>query len=431
MIKKYVINIVLAVFAVLLALTVVEGLLRITDYKKQLGARQMRHYFKPDSVAGFDITENSQERKVHHEGNYYYKIWSNELGCLDKPYSGENDYILLVGDSFTHHFGAFENKWGTLIEDFTGIRTLKCGVAGYGTKQELIKAEKIISKVKKSPRLIVLGYFVNDLDDDYRFPPFTVLDGFLVEKRKIVNYKDGTIEERDSSYLDRRAKKYAEKVMCSKYDECSACNSVFQKVKCWITEETLVSHKIEFMASRIKSSIHALKGKLMKVDKKGDLPLELDMLAFYPLNDFPWLRKAWEQHFENLRSFKELAEKNNAKLLVVIIPAKEQVYPYIVKNKSIDLEQPNKFLRNFFHKEKINHIDLLNPFRKYADKKTKQWMDPEKDLYMRLDKHWSKKGDMLTGLLVSEFVLKNNLLGFDPKNNERLNVIKAKLNSFN
>jgi len=430
-IKKCAINVGLVVFGILLALSIVEGFLRIIDYKKSIGARQMRYYFMPDSAAGFDIAYNCPERRVHHEGNYYYKIWSNELGCLDKPYVNENNYVLLVGDSFTHHFGAFENKWGTLVEDFIGTRVLKCGVAGYGTKQELIKAEKIIAKVKKPPKLIVLGYFMNDLDDDYRFPPFICIDGFLVEKRKIIDYKNGIIEEKDSSYLDRRAKKYAEKVTCSKYDECSACSSFFKKVKCWITEEALVSHKIESIASQIKSSIRTLKGKFSKDEIKGELPLELDMLAFYPLKDFPWLQNAWERNLENLRSFKKLAEDNNAELLVVIIPAKEQVYTYTVKNKKIDLEQPNKFLRSFFEKEKIHYIDLLIPFRKYADKKEKQWMDPEKDLYMRLDKHWSKKGDMLTGLLVSKFIIENNLVGIDSKNSEKINIIREKLKSFN
>jgi hypothetical protein len=427
-IKRYAVNICLAAFSILLVLSMMEVMLRLIDYKKHLGARQMKDYFLSDNISGFDIAENCPLRRVHHEGNYYYTIWSNELGCLDKPYAGEKDYVLLVGDSFTHHFGAFENKWGTLFENFIGMRVLKCGVAGYGTKQELIKAEKVISKVKTPPRLIVIGYFMNDFDDDYRFPPFTVVDGFLVEKRKIVDYRRGTIEERDTAYLERQARKYARKAVCSKYDECSACSSFLKKVKCWVTESSMVAQKIESMASIVKSWMRDLKGKFSKKDIKK-LPLELDMLAFYPLNDFPWLNKAWETHFENLRSFKNLADKYNSKLLVVIIPAKEQVYPYTVKDKRIDLEQPNKFLRGFFQKEKIHYIDLLDPFRQYADKKPKKWMNPEKDLYMRLDKHWSKKGEMLTGLLVSQFIIENRLT-VSPDSSERLKSIKEKLNNF-
>lgn len=429
-IKKYVANIGLALFGILLALLIVEGFLRVTDYKKPLGVLQMKDYFISDDIAGFDIAQNCQIRRVHHEGKYYYNIWSNALGCFDKPYNGEKDYILLVGDSFTHHFGAFENKWSTFFENYTGMRVSKCGVAGYGTRQELIKAEKVISKVKTPPKLIVLGYFMNDLDDDYRFPPFTVIDGFLVEKRKIVDYRNGTLEERDADYLAKRAKKYAEKVVCSKYDECGNCASIFSRIKCRLFEESLVAQKIESMASIFKSWMRSLKGKTAK-DAGRELPLELDMLAFYPLKDFPWLQKAWDIHLENLRSFKRLADKYNAKLLIVIIPAREQVYPYTVKNKQIDLEQPNRFLRSFFQKEQIDYIDLLGPFRQYADKKPKTWMDPEKDLYMRLDKHWSKKGEMLAGLLVSEYIAANNLVYPDSKNVEKLKTIREKLKGIN
>ena len=57
-----------------------------------------------------------------------------------------NDYILLVGDSFTHSYAPFPDKWGTRIEKLLHYRVLKCGVTGYGTKQEWLKAAEIISK---------------------------------------------------------------------------------------------------------------------------------------------------------------------------------------------------------------------------------------------------------------------------------------------
>jgi hypothetical protein len=37
-------------------------------------------------------------------------IWSNELGCFDGPYRGENDLILLVGDSSTHSYAGWKGK---------------------------------------------------------------------------------------------------------------------------------------------------------------------------------------------------------------------------------------------------------------------------------------------------------------------------------
>ncbi len=427
--KRYVINITLAIFTVLVVLCVAEGVLRLTNYKKHLGARQLRYYYKPDTVAGFDIKENCPVRRIHHEGKYYIDIWSNELGCFDKPYKQEKDYILLVGDSFTHQFSSFENKWGTLLEGELGMRILKCGVSGYGTRQEFLKAEKIIDKVKHSPKLIVVGYFINDLDDDYRFPPFVEKNGFLVEKRKIVDYKTGAIEEKDDASLERHAFSYERKVICSKYDECSACSSALKRWKCYVFDNSVLSDRIRHASSQIKSFIKDIKTRA--TDKnKNTMPLETDMLELYPLKGFSWLQQAWENHFENIRNFKRLADKNGANLLFVVIPAKEQVYPYFIKNKNIDLEQPNRFLVDFFQKEKINYLDLLESYRKYARKDASMYLDPEKDLYMRLDKHWSKKGEYLASLLVSQYIMQNGLVAL-LDSAKRLEQVHKNINRFN
>ena len=109
-----------------------------------------------------------------------YDIWSNELGCFDEPYRGEKDVILLVGDSFTHSYAPFADKWGTRLEKLLHYRVLKCGVNGYGTRQELLKAQEIIARIHRSPRLIIVGYFWNDLLDDSAFPSLTAVDGYLV-----------------------------------------------------------------------------------------------------------------------------------------------------------------------------------------------------------------------------------------------------------
>ena len=153
---------------------------------------------------------------------------------------------------------------GTLLEGNLGMRVLKCGVSGYGTRQELLKAEKIVGAVRHVPKLVVLGYFLNDLDDDYRFPPFVEVNGFLVEKKKIVDYKTGAIEVQDDTSLERHAKSYERKVVCSKYDECSVCSSVFKRWKCYITDNSVLSDRIRHATSQIKSFIKDMKAKALK-----------------------------------------------------------------------------------------------------------------------------------------------------------------------
>lgn len=119
-----------------------------------------------DSIPKNDIRPNFPTTTIPFpEGPY--EVWSNELGCFDMPYRGEEPYIYLTGDSFAWGFAPFENKWGTQLENLLGIRILKCGVIAFGTKQELQKAANDLARLPV-PKLILVSYFINDVNDDYR-----------------------------------------------------------------------------------------------------------------------------------------------------------------------------------------------------------------------------------------------------------------------
>jgi len=74
-------------------------------------------------------------------------------------------------------------------------------VTGYGTKQEWLKAAEIIARVRHQPRLIIVGYFWNDLSDDYSFPSLTVIDGFLVDATR---YKDPKTNQLSKEKLEKQ-----------------------------------------------------------------------------------------------------------------------------------------------------------------------------------------------------------------------------------
>ena len=187
----------LLIFTCLILLAVLEVVLRLVAYETAPSAPlEYRYYLKPELQAGFDIQENFPKTTARVEDHYYYDFWSNELGCFDKPYNGEKDYVLLVGDSFTHMFASYEDKCGTIVENLLDVRVLKCGVVGYGTKQEYIKAQKIISKVKHPPELIIIGYFINDLTDDYVFPGITVSGGLMISTYQVSDLARGISQQK-------------------------------------------------------------------------------------------------------------------------------------------------------------------------------------------------------------------------------------------
>jgi hypothetical protein len=281
---------------------------------------------------------------------------------------------------------------------------LKCGVNGYGTKQELLKAQDIIAQIHRSPRLIIVGYFWNDLSDDYAFPALTVVDGFLVTSQK---YKDPKTDRLPDIAVLEKTYTFWEK-LTGTYP--------------FSTRE---------MANRFLDQ-HLVVVKLFNQSLGRLFPPKnsyADPLHFLVFSEEPRVQAIWTKHLENLKAFKELAAAQGSELLVVLIPTNIQVYPCLTGGHKIDLERPNRILDDFLQKEQIKYLDLLPLFRKYADQTPRKLLSSDKDLYWRYNSHWSRKGEHLAGLLVSRYILENNLVQV-ANPGEKLKNIEEKLKTF-
>lgn len=401
-IKCPLLNIALILLSLLIVIISLEVLLRFTHYNTIISKNmEFRDYFKSDAIKGYDIQANIAKFQSNTDEEIYFDIWSNEIGCFDKPYKGEKDYILLLGDSFSHGQVPFADKWGSQIEELLEYRVLKCGVPGYGTKQEFLKGKELIDLLKTSPRLIILGYCFNDLEDDYLFPRYAVVDGYMVNFKELVNIETGETKLR--------------KDLETKFGLLSS--GFFIKIKNFIKRNSI-------MGSLLISSI---KDKYLEDQPHKNL-YENVFLSF---RDFKWIDNAWENHFNNIKAIKSLATNNNANLLIIIIPTKEQVYPFLFdwKGAKIDPERPNNRIINYFNKEGINYIDLLPLFNEFANQKPRKHLAPGDDFYWRNDGHWSVKGEHLVTLLVAKHILENDMIPITGKT-ERLKLINNKLEEF-
>lgn len=400
--KKSLINLALILAGLTVALVFLEIGLRFTPYRELLlRDRHIRHYYQFDPVKGFDIRPNVGKIRTSVDiPAVEYDIWSNELGCFDEPYRGEADLILLVGDSFTHRYAPFEDKWGTQIEKLLHYRVLKCGVSGYGTRQEFLKAQEIITRINKSPRLIIVAYFWNDLGDDYAFPSLTVIDGFLVPSQK---YKDQNGRLLDLKTLDRE------------YSFWDKLAGTYPLSRWALASYFLDQHLI---------SLNLINDSLAKLFPTKSI--YADPLYFIAFSQEPWVKDLWTKQEKSLLAFKKLAAGQGAELLVVLIPTNTQVYPFLTGGRQIDLERPNRILGDFLRREQIRCLDLLPLFRQYADQSPRQQLSSEKDLYWRSNSHWSLKGERLAGLLVARCILENNLVQVANRG-EKLREIEEKL----
>ncbi len=96
--------------------------------------------------------------------------------------------ILVLGDSFTigYEAGQDETYPAVLERELKrrgyAVEVLNSGVSGFSTAEELIFMEE--EGFKYQPDLVLLGYFINDPEDNVRSGLFNLRDGQLILRRK-------------------------------------------------------------------------------------------------------------------------------------------------------------------------------------------------------------------------------------------------------
>ncbi len=405
-----------ACFVALVTLVLMDWGLRFTPSYALFGVPYLPTlpgYFRSDPAIGFDIQENFPPTPVTlRGGGVTYRIWSNSLGCFDQPYRGEVDYVLLVGDSYSHAYAPFDKKWGTLLESLLGVRVLKCGVMGFGTRHELLKARRIIAQLGRPPKLIVVGYFANDLYDDHVFPQATVFHGSLVGMASVRDDDpDGTVVRRDPAELSERERRWRR--YCIR-DE--PARPLTQPLTCWLTRHSILYN---LAVGQVRRVIGTGSPTARSADDAGGpatpRPVNPDTLAFEPIESRRWLRSAWERHLQNLLAFRKLASEQGAGLLVVMIPSREQVYPFFRAKRGLsprlDYEQPARLIAQTVRDGRTEVVDLSPSFRRHADPSLgKREFDAATDLYLRVDNHLSERGERLAALAVARHILVSGLL---------------------
>jgi hypothetical protein len=79
-------------------------------------------------------------------------------------------------------FTPLPQTWTLVLENQSGRQIVKCGVAGIGTKEELIKARKTINEIGHKPALVLVLYTTEwDLNNDTVFPSYTIVENEKVD----------------------------------------------------------------------------------------------------------------------------------------------------------------------------------------------------------------------------------------------------------
>ncbi len=179
---------------ILLVLLIMDVALRWTQFD------EVRHpsvldppgYYGTDAELGTTLNKNVTAQTFRFRGPSH-DIFTNEIGCFDTPVKlkPNEPYILAIGDSFTWGYAPLETKWTSHLERKTGTRVLKCGISGTGTRHQLARLKRLITRLPHAPSLVIHLYDTTDFNDDFTFPAYTLIANKRIENFENINLADG------------------------------------------------------------------------------------------------------------------------------------------------------------------------------------------------------------------------------------------------
>lgn len=196
-----------------------------------------RHYHIADSQMGFDIAPN-QPRTDFVIPDKKLAIFSNALGCMDHHTTSEirqaPSYEYITGDSFTWGYADYDAKYPTVYEAQTGRMVVKCGLTHSGQAHQFDKFQKVVKIIGHYPKRVIIGYFENDVVNDYAYPHTTIIEGFQVDTAQV-----------NSRYqLVQRNLSQVRKTILQSIDGIYV--SPFEQLTAWIKTHSLSINLMEF-----------------------------------------------------------------------------------------------------------------------------------------------------------------------------------------
>lgn len=346
---------------------------------KGLGRGGSRYYYQADPLLGFDITPLARGIQLIPDG-VEFEIFANELGCFDrnspKDFSTSKEgYVYFAGDSFTWGFGRYEDKFPTVWENTTGVLAAKCGVGHTGTIHQFGKFKKVITTIGRQPKVVFVGFFPNDIINDFTFPHSIVVDGFLID----------TVYEMGKEQIIRipnedRVREVSPKIRAidaHTFQDPEESKSLWRKTKSFLLRHSLLTNisnalfKKMLLATGIRSPDKPKKRSIYRLFEDSEV-----------LNQFS-LSPFAEKTKNAITVWGEDAKLKGYHLIFLLIPPRSDF------NNADIFNQVKEFLRA----QKIDFIDFAPIF------KERGWR--REDLYWKIDQHLNDEGNRRMGLELS------------------------------
>ena len=372
-------NLALVLISVMLMISLTEVSLRFFDLPPYPDHLPVGIY-ESDDQTGFRFKADTKDNQSAYE--YKVELEINSIGLRDRKDVTEKTvpYAFAIGDSFTEggHGLILEKTIPKVLESRAGKYVANLGIGGVGTREEVYLYERYLTRFLSKPKLAILFFYVgNDLYDNGQSEHGAVgavIDGYRVPRSfgaeqvsvngnivSLKNKKGGLIKsERDREFHPRIT------------------------IGLPLIEQTKIYNML----------VNALP---MSGKRPCAIPVAIPGLFD---KHFDWDKSVeWRETKKWISKFDRLSKESGVVPMVVIIPAKYQVIPELLRQlpecgapESIDTDTSINMLRGFLEKEGIKYLDVTDEIRKSV---------PETDrrkLYFVSDSHLTPSGaDFVAG----------------------------------
>jgi lysophospholipase L1-like esterase len=370
-------NIILLLVSIIVVLLLLEIFFRIfapqvtySAARKSSPAVWQKSDYLPDT-----LKPNSKDTHIGLYGDFNVTIEVNSYGLRDyeRPIARNISRILAVGDSMTFGYGVEMNEtYPKYLERMTNKNSIKYqvfnagGTSGDspGTYYLYLKNYAI---QKFNPNILIVGFYYNDISDPKRYEILQDKNGLPIKIRSTYHYIDDNGRIR-------------------------------------ITKSTLPILKYE-IGNKIYGFL-LTKSHFFSFIKKVVTNIFFVVFRdrFYDINSSSDIENYWDLNKRMLLAINNLATRNNAKLIIIIIPERKQVndklwkqYSRIIGEEKLDRTKPNSIIKEFGAKNNITIIDMYSIFH---DKNKEMSL-----LYLKIDGHINPEGHKVIAEEVYKYII--------------------------
>src|SRR5688572_22852166 len=328
--------------------------------------------------------------------------------------------ILVLGDSYVEalqialadSFPALLEKKLNAASSSTRFEVINLGQSGFGTAEEYMRYLNF--GIQYSPDLILVAFLTgNDFSDNSKF---------LSQENRGLYFefdKNGNLVL-DHSFWDR----YEQSLTFGK--------RLFQKLKQESYVANFISERLYLFRLQLRDS--EFRRRFARQEQKR---LTRDIDDFSALNIYlSEISDHWKQAHAItaalLKKFRNSAEANGSRFVLVTLSNAEQVHPEIQRelrerhpNVSFDFEQPDRVIEHIAKRENIDYLKLMPVFRGHH-LRTGQYLH---GFGGSKGGHWNENGHRLAADRIFEFLREKGIVPLSISEYEDSDASRAELSS--